>query len=117
MNETGPNKLQEAEPRSGWRIFFDQMNSLPVYLLGAAAGVSIATGGLLDAVVIMGVVVANGIIGYFTENDAEKTIDSLKHLVKPTAEAIREGHTLEIPAQDVVVGDLLILKPGSLCYG
>jgi Ca2+-transporting ATPase len=113
LQENGPNKLQETEPRSGWRIFFDQMNSLPVYLLGAAAGVSIATGGLLDAVVIMGVVVANGIIGYFTENDAEKTIESLKHLVKPTAEVIRDGQTLQIPAEDVVVGDLLVLKPGS----
>jgi Ca2+-transporting ATPase len=113
LNENGPNKLQEAESRSGLRIFIDQMNSLPVYLLGAAAGVSVATGGLLDAVVIMGVVVANGIIGYFTENDAEKTIDSLKHLVKPTAEVIRDGQTLEIPAEDVVVGDLLVLKPGT----
>jgi Ca2+-transporting ATPase len=95
------------------QIFIDQMNSLPVYLLGAAAGVSIATGGLLDAVVIMGVVVANGIIGYFTENDAEKTIDSLKNLVKPTAEVIRSGRTMEISAEAVVAGDLLILKPGS----
>jgi len=113
LQENGPNKLQESEPRSGWSIFFEQMNSLPVYLLGAAAGVSIATGGLLDAVVIMGVVVANGIIGYFTENDAEKTIESLKHLVKPTAEVVRDGQTLEIPAEDVVVGDLLVLKPGT----
>jgi Ca2+-transporting ATPase len=111
--ENGPNKLQEAKSRSGFSIFFDQMNSLPVYLLGAAAGVSIATGGVLDAVVIMGVVVANGIIGYFTENDAEKTIDSLKNLVKPTAEVVRGGHTMEISAEQVVVGDLLVLKPGS----
>jgi Ca2+-transporting ATPase len=111
--ENGLNKLQEAESRSGLQIFIDQMNSLPVYLLGAAAGVSIATGGLLDAVVIMGVVVANGIIGYFTENDAEKTIDSLKNLVKPIAEVIRDGRPLEIPAEQVVVGDLLVLKPGS----
>jgi Ca2+-transporting ATPase len=113
LTENGPNKLQAAESRSGWSIFLDQMNSLPVYLLGAAAGVSIATGGLLDAVVIMGVVVANGIIGYFTENDAEKTIDSLKRLVQPTAEVVRDGKILEITAEDAVVGDLLVLKPGS----
>jgi P-type Ca2+ transporter type 2C len=111
--ENGPNKLREPESRSGWRIFIDQMNSLPVYLLGAAAGVSIVTGGLLDAVVIMGVVVANGIIGYFTENDAKKTIDSLRHLVKPTADVLRNGQTLEIAAENVVDGDLLVLKPGS----
>ena len=113
LKENGPNKLAAIEPRSAWRIFFDQLNSLPVYLLGAAAGVSIATGGLLDAVVIMGVVVANGIIGYFTESDAEKTIESLKNLVKPTAEVIRDGKPLQIPAEDVVLGDLLVLRPGS----
>jgi Ca2+-transporting ATPase len=113
FNEHGPNKLKEAESRSGWRIFYEQMNSLPVYLLGAAAGVSVATGGLLDAVVIMGVVVANGIIGYFTESDAEKTIDSLKRLVQPSAEVIRDGKTQEIAAEEVVAGDLLVLKPGS----
>ncbi len=113
LKDCGPNKLRETESRSGFQIFIDQMNSLPVYLLGAAAGVSIATGGLLDAVVIMGVVVANGIIGYFTENDAEKTIDSLKNLVKPTAEVIRDGRAMLISAEAVVTGDLLVLKPGS----
>ena len=113
LNENGPNKLEEAESRSGWRIIIDQMNSLPVYLLAAAAGVSVATGGVLDAAVIMGVVAANAVIGYFTENDAEKTIDSLKQLVKPHAEVIRSGNTLEIPAEGVVSGDILVLKPGS----
>ena len=67
--------------------------SLPVYLLGAAAGVSVATGGLLDAVVIMGVVVANGIIGYFTENDAEKTIDSSNTwLNRPLKSSVMDRH-------------------------
>lgn len=113
LEQFGPNTLAEAEPRSGWSIFLDQLNSLPVYLLGAAAGVSVLTGGLLDAVVIMGVVVANCIIGVRTEVQAERTIDSLKHLVRPTAEVIREGRRYEIPAKDVVAGDLLVLKPGA----
>ncbi|MBW2442844.1 MAG: HAD-IC family P-type ATPase, partial [Deltaproteobacteria bacterium] len=113
LDEYGPNALAKSESRSGWGIFIDQMNSLPVYLLGAAAGVSVLTGGVLDALVIMGVVVANGIIGYYTESDAEKTIDSLKDLVHPKAEVIRDGQVHEIPAEEVVVGDLIVLKPGS----
>jgi Ca2+-transporting ATPase len=113
LDEYGPNALAKSESRSGWSIFIDQMNSLPVYLLGAAAGVSVLTGGILDALVIMGVVVANGIIGYYTENDAEKTIDSLKDLVHPKAEVIRDGQVHEIPAEEVVMGDILALKPGS----
>jgi Ca2+-transporting ATPase len=72
LKQHGPNLLPESKPRSGLSIFWDQMNSLPVYLLGAAAGVSLLTGGLFDAAVIMGVVVANAVIGYFTESAAEK---------------------------------------------
>jgi Ca2+-transporting ATPase len=113
LAENGPNALAQAESRSGWRIFVDQMNSLPVYLLGAAAGVSVLTGGILDALVIMGVVAANGVIGYYTENDAEKTIDSLKDLVHPRAEVIRDGRVHDIPAEEVVVGDMLVFKPGA----
>jgi P-type Ca2+ transporter type 2C len=108
----GPNRLPQSEPRSGWEIFVDQMNSLPVYLLGAAAGVSLLTGGILDAAIIMGVVVANAAIGFATESKAEKTIHSLKQLVRPYAEVIRGGRTDTIAAEEVVLGDLLVLKPG-----
>ena len=108
----GVNRLPQSEPRSGMEIFLEQFNSLPVYLLGAAAGVSILTGGLLDAAIIIGVVAANAAIGYATEHKAEKTIHALKELVRPTAEVVRGGEQLMIPAEDVVPGDLLVLKPG-----
>jgi Ca2+-transporting ATPase len=113
LQRFGPNVLPEAEPRSKWAIFFSQFKSLPVLLLGAAAGISILTGGILDAVVIAGVVAANAMIGYATESAAEKTINSLKHMVHPTAEVVRDGRVLEIPAEDLVPGDLLLLKPGT----
>ncbi len=109
----GLNALPESKPRSRWEIFAGQFLSLPTALLGAAAGVSILTGGLADAVIIMGVVVANAGIGYATENEAEKTIQSLKQAVHPSAEVIREGLVQRIPVEDVVIGDLLLLKPGT----
>ena len=109
----GANLLPQSKPRSGLGIFVDQMNSLPVYLLGAAAGVSVLTGGVFDAAVIMGVVVANAVIGYYTESAAEKTIHSLKRLVRPQAEILRDGNPIQLPVEDVVDGDILILKPGS----
>jgi Ca2+-transporting ATPase len=113
LRQHGPNLLPESKPRSGLSIFWDQMNSLPVYLLGAAAGVSILTGGLFDAAVIMGVVVANAVIGYFTESAAEKTIHSLKRLVRPRAEVIRDGESVDLSIEAVVAGDILVLKPGT----
>jgi Ca2+-transporting ATPase len=109
----GSNILPEAEPRSGWEMFLDQFQSLPVALLGAAAGLSIVTGGLVDAVLIMGVVVANAFIGYKTESESEKTIRSLQTLVRPGALVIREGRLSEIPSEDLTPGDLLVLRPGT----
>jgi Ca2+-transporting ATPase len=109
----GPNLLPESVPRSGFSLFIDQFKSLPVALLGVAAGISVATGGLVDAVVILSVVVINAVIGYATESQAEKTIHSLKSLVRPMALVLREGTVQTISAQEVVPGDLLVLQPGS----
>ena len=109
----GPNILPESVPRSGWSMFFDQFKSLPVALLGVAAGISVATGGFADAVVIMGVVVINASIGYYTENQTEKIIHGLKSLVQPTSTVIRSGIMMTIDAKEVVPGDLIVLRPGS----
>lgn len=112
LERYGPNSLPESETRSGWSIFFDQFKSMPVALLGVAAGISVLTGGLADAVVIMSVVALNGVIGYKTESEAERTIHSLKDLVKPTADVVRDGAVRTIMAEAVVPGDILALRPG-----
>jgi Ca2+-transporting ATPase len=113
LKQYGPNRLPEANPRSGFSILMDQFKSLPVALLVAAAGLSVATGGLVDALAILGVVGINAAIGYGTESQSEKIIHSLRHLVQPTAVVIRDGSPSEISAQDVVLGDILALKPGT----
>lgn len=113
LKEYGPNVLPESFTRSPLSMFLKQFNSLPVILLGVAAGLSALMGGMVDAVVISGVVLLNATIGFVTESKAEKTISSLKRLVKPSACVIREGRQEEIPAEEVVPGDILILKPGS----
>ena len=109
----GPNILPESVPRSGWSMFFDQFKSLPVALLGVAAGISVATGGFADAVVIMGVVVINSSIGYYTENQTEKIIHGLKSLVQPSSIVLRGGVITTIDAKEVVPGEMLVLRPGS----
>ena len=113
LRRFGPNILPEAVPRSGLSMFFSQFKSLPVALLGVAAGISVLTGGLADAAVIMGVVLINAAIGYTTESQTEKTIHALKSLVRPSAAVVREGSMKEIGAGELVPGDLLLLRPGS----
>jgi Ca2+-transporting ATPase len=109
----GPNLLSESVPRSGFSILVDQFKSIPVYLLSASALLSIFTGGVADAVVIMAVVAINAAIGYVTESQSEMTINSLKRLVRPSADVIRDGRPLQIRAEKVLPGDILILRPGS----
>ena len=109
----GPNHLPEPPRRSKLEIFLSQLNSLPVALLGVAAGVAVLTGGVVDAVVIMAVVAINSSIGFVTENEAERTISSLKTLTHPSAVVVRDGVRKRIDALDVVPGDTVILDPGT----
>jgi Ca2+-transporting ATPase len=109
----GANALPPPQSRSRWGMFLHQFLSLPVALLGAAAFLSVITGGLLDAAIIMGVVVANATVGYVTESTAERTIESLRNLMKPTAMVIRDGIAGEINAEELVPGDIILLKQGS----
>jgi Ca2+-transporting ATPase len=113
LKRHGYNLLSESVPRSGFSLFIDQFRSLPVALLGIAAGVSIVTGGLADALVILGVVVINASIGYTTERGAEKTMESLKGMLAPAVQAFRDGKLTTLPAKEIVPGDLLTLKPGT----
>lgn len=113
LQQYGANILPQAVPRSRLSMFVEQFQSLPVGLLTLAAGLSVATGGVIDALVIMGVVGINAVIGYTTENHSEKIIHSLKTLVRPSALVIRNENLREISAQDIVPGDIIILKPGS----
>jgi Ca2+-transporting ATPase len=109
----GHNVLGEARGRSPLAIFAGQFISIPVAMLGASAAISIATGGLIDAAVIGGVVVINAIIGYVTESSAERTINALGTLTPTSALVIRDGREQEVAVADLVIGDLLVLTPGS----
>ncbi len=113
LKQFGYNLLPEAAPRSALSMFIGQFNSLPVALLGASAAVSLATGGIADAAVILGVVLINAMIGYVTESRAEKTIKSLTGPAHPATLVVRDGTLQSIPTEQIVVGDLLALAPGS----
>ena len=113
LQKYGSNRLDEQKQRPPYKIIMDQLLSIPVGMLGVSAVVSLATGGVADALVIAGVVVINAAIGYFTESAAEKTINALGTLTPEHVWVLREGVRTEIPMVDVVIGDLLLLAPGS----
>jgi Ca2+-transporting ATPase len=113
LEACGPNRLPELEARSGLTILLDQFDSMPTVLLLAAAGISIFTGGLSDALAIGGVLAINAAIGFFTESQSENAIRSLKRIVQPTAAVTRNGKLGQVPSERVVPGDIIALKPGT----
>jgi len=112
LQRFGPNALARQEPRSGWALFAEQLESLPVAMLGASALVSVLTGGVADAIVIGGVVLLNAAIGYATESQSEGVIRELTRMEDASAPVLRDGQPGSVPAEEVVPGDVLLLQPG-----
>ena len=113
LTRYGYNVLRETPRRSAISMVLEQFASPPVALLGLSAAVSVATGGVADAVVIVGVVVINAVIGYVTESQAEKTISALSNIGPTHAMVVRDGQKSRIPLAQVAPGDILALAPGS----
>jgi len=108
----GPNALTPPPRRSEFGILVDQLVSTPVAMLGASAVLSAATGGVGDAVAILAVIGINAAIGYVTESGAERSIASLSRAPSPSAHVLRDGRTQQIPTENVVRGDVLVLSSG-----
>ncbi len=109
----GYNQLSEQTGRSSLQMFLGQFVSAPVAMLGVAAVISLATGGIADTAVIVTVVMINSVIGFVTEKSAEKTINALGKLTPETAIVIRGGKKQEISMPEVALGDILVLAPGA----
>jgi Ca2+-transporting ATPase len=110
----GPNRLREAKRRSAWQILIDQFKGLVVLLLVAAATVSFIFGEWIDGIAIMAVVIINGAIGFFTELKAVRSMEALKELGSVTTKVRRNGQVKEIPAEELVPGDLVVVEGGDI---
>ncbi len=110
----GSNELPRAEPRSATAIFIDQLGSLPVLLLGASAGLSVLTGGLADAAVILSVILLNAGIATATERQAEHTILGLSRYPARPVSVMRDGQRQLIDPTLLVPGDIILIEPGLL---
>jgi Ca2+-transporting ATPase len=114
IGQYGPNALPPISSRSSLAILLEQFQSAPVLLLAGAAVLSIATGGILDAAVILGVVALNAGIGFITESNTERIISELRLPMQQSATVRRDGRLSSVSIADVVPGDLLTLRAGRI---
>ena len=114
LQSHGPNEIAVARRTSPIMLFLKQFNDFMIWVLLAA--VIIAGAWLrqyIDALVILVIVVLNAILGFVQESRAETALERLKELSAPTVKVIRGGTEIEVPARDLVPGDLMLLETGD----
>jgi len=119
----GFNKLPEKKKTPLFLVFLSQFNDPMIFILLAAALLSVAISifntvkngesfDFADPIIILGVCVLNAIIGTVQENKAEKSLEALKKMSSPTCVVRRDGKLAELKAEELVPGDIVILEEG-----
>lgn len=108
----GRNEMRTGRKKTPIESFLEQLNDPLIYVLIAAAVVSVLLHEVSDAVIIGVVVVMNAVVGMLQEGKARKALEALKKLASPKALVVRGGKRMEIPAAELVRGDLVCLEAG-----
>jgi len=117
MLEYGPNELQAAHHVSPWAILFEQFKNVLILVLLVATALSAFLGHGVEAVAITVIVLFAVILGFVQEYRAERAIEALRRMAAPTATVLRDGEESEVPARDLVPGDVVVLRAGNRVPG
>jgi Ca2+-transporting ATPase len=114
LRQQGANILVKLERRSRAEMLLDQFRTLPVALLAGTAILSLATGGVLDAAIVLSVLVGNSLIGFFSESWTEQTIESLERADLAAVRVLRDGKERIEPGENLVPGDVILLRGSDI---
>jgi len=109
----GPNALPEEKPEPGWQRFLAEYRSYMQIILVAAAVVSLLIKEWSTAVLLLVLTVVNAVVGMRQEGKAESAMNALKSMMKATARVRRDGAEAQIPAEELVVGDVVLISAGD----
>lgn len=112
LTKYGLNKIQGKKKKSIFQLFLAQINDIMIYILLIAAIISFVVGEVSDSIIILIVIFINAIIGVIQESKAEKALEALKSMSTPKAIVKRDGNIIEIPSEEVVIGDIIIIDAG-----
>ncbi len=113
LKKYGFNQLIAAKKTSPLKIFLTQFKSVLILILIAASIISFASGHQFDAMIILIIVIISSALGFVQEFRAEKALEALTKMLVPTATVIRDGREVQLPAKQIVPGDILVLKEGD----
>ena len=109
----GLNALPEKAGKPAWLRFLAHFHDVLIYVLIAAAALTAVMGHWVDTAVILGVAVINALIGHIQENNAEKSLKSIRNMLSASAVVIRNGQHETVATTDLVVGDIVVLRAGD----
>lgn len=109
----GPNALPEEKPKPGWLRFLDQYRSYMQIILVASAIVSLGIREWSTAILLIVLTLFNAVVGLRQEGKAESAMNALKSMMKATARVRRDATEAEIPAEQLVVGDVVLIAAGD----
>ena len=109
----GENTLQQKKKVHPLKIFVGQFRDFMVLILLGATAVSVLMGEPAEALTIAVIVLLNALLGFFQEYRTEQTLEKLKNMSAPSARVIRDQRQYQIPAAEIVPGDLILIKSGD----
>ena len=112
LEQYGPNKLKGKQKKSILSLFLSQMKDMLIYVLIAAAIITMVIREYADSIIILLVIILNAVIGVFQEYKAEKAVEALQKMTTPKSVVRRDGKAIEISSEEVVPGDIVILDTG-----
>lgn len=113
LASSGPNLIQQEKIRPWYTCLLDQFNNILMLILVVAALASLLLGHRLDAAAIVGVVVIIALIGFIQEGKAEQALQSIRNMLSPQANVLRDGKRCTVPAESLVPGDIVLIESGS----
>lgn len=114
LKNNGPNKMEEKEQVPLWRKIAKHFTDLLMVVLIVAALLKFVTGEMVEDSIIFLVVIVNGFVGYWQERKAEESLDGLKQMMGQEATVLNEGQALEVNSEELVRGDIVLLKAGDV---
>ena len=108
----GQNVLKDTRRKTLPECFLEQLNDPLIFILFVAAAISMLLGEVSDTAIILAVILVNALVGVIQEGRAQKALDALKQLTSPAALVRRGGRQVEIPARDLIPGDIVCLDAG-----
>jgi magnesium-transporting ATPase (P-type) len=113
LQKYGPNRLPEGKKRGPFMRFLSQFNNVLVYVLLGAGFTKLMLNLWIDAAIIFGVVILNGLLGFIQEGKAEKALESIRNMLSAEARTLRGREARMIPAEQLVPGDIVLLESGD----